>query len=173
MRKILLLSLMAFLAASCGDDDDDGGTVAETGTVPEAEETTTTGGDGDAAAPVQLEDPINDEGGSGEVSDGEIEMELDDFYFGPTYTRAESGSTVTVALHNEGDAPHTFTIDSLGIDEEVEAGDTAEVEVTLPASGAVRYYCRFHASSGMQGAFYANEGDPVSATPIGGDGLGY
>ncbi|MET0902518.1 MAG: cupredoxin domain-containing protein [Acidimicrobiales bacterium] len=140
MRKILLIgAALVLVTVACGDDDDGGGS---------------------GEAPVELEGTVNDEG-SGEVSDGEVEMELDDFYFGPTFTQAEAGSTVTVSLFNEGDTTHTFTIDSLGIDEELAPEATLEVEVTLPESGAVRYYCRFHADQGMQGAFYANAGDAV------------
>jgi plastocyanin len=141
MRKILLIAAaLVCVAAACGDDD--------------------SSSDDSGGAPVELEGTVN-EGETGEVSDGKVEMELDNFYFGPTYTKAEPGETVTVELENEGDATHTFTIDSLGIDEEVEPGATAEVEVTLPESGAVRYYCRFHADQGMQGAFYAKDGDTV------------
>ena len=146
MRKILLIGVaLVLVTAACGDDDDGGGS----------------GGDSSAEAPVELEGTVNDEGGSGEVSDGEVEMELDDFYFGPTFTQADAGSSVTISLFNEGDTKHTFTIDSLGVDEELEPEATLEVEVTLPESGAVRYYCRFHADQGMQGAFYTNAGDTV------------
>jgi plastocyanin len=146
MRKILLIgAALVLFAAACSDDDDSGGDDG--------------GGDG-AEAPVELEGTVNDEG-TGEVSNGEVEIELDNFYFSPTYTQAETGSSVTVSLFNEGDTPHTFTIDSLDVDEELEPDATVEVEVTLPESGAVRYYCRFHAGQGMQGAFYANAGDTV------------
>ena len=113
MRKILLIgAALILVTAACSDDDESGG--------------------GGGEAPVELEGTVNDEGGNGEVSNGEVEMELDDFYFGPTFTQAEAGGAVTVSLFNEGDTQHTFTIDSLGIDEEVEPGATAEVEVTLP-----------------------------------------
>lgn len=164
-RTILLLGVSALLVVGCGDDDGD--TIAESGTTPDAGESTTmpAGEDDGGSAPVQLEGTVNDEGGTGEVSGDTLEMELDDNYFGPAYTRAEHGTTVMITLSNEGEAPHTFTIDELGVDEEVEPGDTAEVEVTLPDSGAVRYYCRFHAAAGMQGAFYANEGDTVPVAP--------
>jgi len=146
MRKILLIgAALVLLTAACGDDD-------------------ASGGDGngktDGKAPVELEGTVN-EGETGAVSKGAVEMELDNFYFGPTYTKAEAGSTVTVSLHNEGDTTHTFTIDSLGVDEELEPDAKVEVEVTLPKSGAIRYYCRLHGDQGMQGAFYANEGDKV------------
>jgi plastocyanin len=145
MRKFLLMTaVVVLLTAACGDTDDDAGD----------------DDDGGGGAPVELEGTVN-EGERGQVSGGRVEMELDDFYFGPTFTKADSGSTVTVELENEGDTAHTFTIDSLDIDEEVEAGATTEIEVTLPDSGAIRYYCRFHEGQGMQGAFYANDGDAV------------
>ena len=34
--------------------------------------------------------------------------------------------------------------------------------------GAVRFYCRFHANMGMQGAFFFNEGDTVVTGTTGG-----
>jgi plastocyanin len=42
------------------------------------------------------------------------------------------------------------------------------VDVTLPESGTVVFYCRFHRDRGMQGAFYFNEGDTVAAGTGGG-----
>lgn len=121
-----------------------------------------------SGAPVALDGEVND-AKLGEVENGEVEISQDDSYFSPAYTKGEAGSTFTVKLDNKGAAQHTFTIDSLDIDEEVAPGGTAEVEVTLPADGAVAYYCRFHKGSGMQGAFYAKEGDVVSGgAPSGG-----
>jgi len=70
---------------------------------------------------------------------------------------------VTFVLENEGDAPHTFTIDALDIDTEVAPGGSAEVEVTLPGQDATLFYCRFHQGQGMQGAVYFEEGDQVAA----------
>ena len=56
-------------------------------------------------------------------------------------------------MNNEGDSTHTFTIDGLGVDQELKPGESADIDVTLPASGTVAYYCRFHKGQGMQGAF--------------------
>ena len=145
MRKVLLVgAALVLVMAACSSSGDD------------------SGDDGDGGeAPVELQGTVNDEGGIGEVSNSEIEMELDDFYFGPTFAQTEGGNPVTVSLFNEGETQHTFTIDSLDVDEVLQPDATVEVEVTLPESGAVRYYCRFHADQGMQGAFYANAGDTV------------
>ena len=82
----------------------------------------------------------------------EFELEADDSYFGPTVLEGEAGQTLRVALHNEGDASHTFTIDESGIDEEIQPGAEATVDVTFPQSGALVFYCRFHRGGGMLGA---------------------
>lgn len=97
----------------------------------------------------------------------EAEVELDDFYFGPTVLEGEAGQQLTVMLFNEGDAPHTFTIDELGVDEELEPG-TADVtvEVTFPESGALPFYCRFHESGGMVGGL--SVGGDLEAAQSGG-----
>ena len=107
--------------------------------------------------PCSSKGEVNDHGT--EEAGDTIEVELDDFYFGPTFMQAQPGATVTVTLNNEGDAPHTFTIDDLDVDEEVEPGDSREVEVALPDDGATLFDCRFHIAQGMQGAFFFKEGD--------------
>ena len=161
MRKpLIILAGIVVLAASCGDDDDsDGqGTAAATSSA-----------EASGSAPVALEGTVNDEG-TEEVSGDEVEMELDDYYFGPTYLKAQPGGTVHVELENEGDDAHTFTIDALGVDQEVAPGESTTVDVSLPAEGAVRFYCRFHQDRGMQGAFFFNEGDTVGTGSATGGG---
>lgn len=85
-------------------------------------------------------------------SSGKTEVELDDFYFEPTVLEGKAGQKVTLELKNEGKTEHTFTIDSEKIDKELQPGDETEVTVTIPKSGVVSFYCKFHKSSGMAGA---------------------
>jgi plastocyanin len=86
---------------------------------------------------------------SGETS---IEFELDDFYFEPTVLQGEAGQALTLEAFNEGDQPHTFTSDELGVDEEVEPGGETSIDITFPDSGQVVFICRFHDAQGMRGA---------------------
>ena len=165
MRKISCLAAPAVVAvlvlASCGDDD--GADVRESGSASgsaSGSESGSASGTAGGEPPVSLEGTVNDHG-TGEVEDDELELELDDNYFGPTFVRGTPGQEVTVELVNEGDATHTFTSDALGVDEEVDADDEASVTVTLPDEGAVEFHCRFHEPQGMKGAFYFNEGDQV------------
>jgi plastocyanin len=100
----------------------------------------------------------------------EIELELDDFYFEPTVLEGEAGQTLTVSMFNEGDAPHTFTIDELQIDQEIQPGDEGlTAEVTFPDSGALVFYCRFHVGGGMLGGLSAG-GDLNAASGVSGGG---
>ena len=94
---------------------------------------------------------------TGTAKNDKISVEADDFSFDATYIKTKKG-TLTVALENEGNAPHTFTIDSLNIDKEIQPGKKATVEVKVPSSSAVAFYCRFHKGQGMQGAIFTKAG---------------
>jgi plastocyanin len=145
MRSLLGILLVAATALTgCGGDGDD--------------EAPAAGTDG---PPVSLEGPVDDHGTEdvGGAEEADLEMTLDDSYFAPTFVRAEPGEAVHLTLVNEGDATHTFTIDALSIDEQLGAGERAEVEVALPERAEpVVFYCRFHRAGGMQGAFALTSG---------------
>jgi plastocyanin len=155
MRKLLVLTAVVVLGATaCGGDNSSDKTTA-------------------ASLPVKLSGQVNNHGQKDITGSTSAEVEQDNFYFNPTFLKASPGGTVKVELKNEGNVPHTFTIDSLHIDTEVQPGGSAEVSVTLPSSGAVTYYCRFHQSSGMQGAFFSRSGATATGAGSSSNGSGY
>lgn len=83
----------------------------------------------------------------------ETELELDNFYFEPTTIKAPGGSKATLELFNEGDVEHTFTVDALEIDEELEPEARKTIEVELGTETRYEFYCRYHGDQGMRGAF--------------------
>jgi plastocyanin len=95
--------------------------------------------------------------GTQAVTGSKVEIEADndgsEFYFKPTCVTGSG--TVTVEVKNQGSIAHTFTVQALGIDEQIEPGKTKDVSVTFPASGAAPFVCKFHAGSGMRGALLA------------------
>jgi len=99
----------------------------------------------------------------------ETELELDDYYFKPTVIQGKAGQKVTLELKNEGKVEHSFTIDSQGIDKTLSPSEDAKVTVTIPASGSVSFYCKFHKSSGMAGAL-AVEGQGAGGSMPGSGG---
>ncbi len=109
-------------------------------------------GCGDDAPPVQLEGRTNDHGTKSAAND--LQVELDDAYFAPTYIRASPGREFAIDLHNEGATRHTFTSPDLGVDLELEPGDRRTVSIKAPTSGHAVFHCRFHQLHGMQGAVF-------------------
>jgi plastocyanin len=85
----------------------------------------------------------DDKGGSGSGSAEAVELEADDFYFKPTEITLSAGEKVTVAVQNEGANEHNLTVEGLGVNQDVEAGETAEVPVT-PKAGSFPYHCEYH-----------------------------
>jgi plastocyanin len=133
MRRLaVVLVTIALSAAACGGSDDPSGS----------------GG----SPPVSLAGTTNDHGTA--TATAELEMELDDFYFGPTFVRATAGQAFTLELENEGKEPHTFTSTDLGIDEQLDPGQKRTIRVTAPQSGMALVICRIHQALGMQGAIF-------------------
>jgi len=120
-----------------------------------------------SAAPVKLSGTVTEHGAkdvSAKGSSPSVEIEAYDFYFEPTYLKVAPGAKVTIELKNSGKMQHTFTIDGLGVDQTLNPGAKATVQATIPSSGAVSFFCRFHRGSGMQGAIYVTDGATVGAT---------
>ena len=134
--------LLLLAAAGCGSSSS-----SSSGTTTEA---SGSGGGGGQKTIAGVN--ANDHGTKAVADKGKTEVELDDYYFKPTVLQGKPGQKVTLELRNEGQVEHTFTIDSQGIDKELQPGDKGEVTVTIPKSGVVSFYCKFHKSSGMAGA---------------------
>jgi plastocyanin len=145
---VLALGLLPLLAGCGSSSSSSNGGTTETSSGGESEGGTTT------VAGLRA----NNHGKKSVESSGKTEVELDDFYFEPTVLEGKPGEKVTLELKNEGNEEHSFTVDSQGIDKDVEPGDEGEVTVTIPKSGAISFYCKYHKSSGMAGALAVQGG---------------
>src|SRR5438105_848664 len=116
MRRIVIaMASLALLLAACGKSSSSSSKSSSSG-----------------SPPVSLSGQVNDKG-TKDYTKGSGEIEVDSFYFNPTYVKAAPGSTLQLELSNESKTTHTFTIDALKIDEEVPAGAKHTVAVTVPA----------------------------------------
>jgi len=163
MRTLRMLTLavsLAALLAACGGNDNAG--------APKA------GGPGTGAG--SPGSTINNQGTGELSSDGKLTLEMDDRYFKPTFIKAMPGQTVNLGLENEGELPHNFTLTAANQDETVQPGGKKEITFTLPQTGDVAFFCKFHAEQGMRGAFFfgsapsSSTGSPASS---GGGGSPY
>ncbi|MBQ4870249.1 cupredoxin domain-containing protein [Priestia megaterium] len=80
-----------------------------------------------------------------------IEVQLNDDYFNPETITIPSGKTTPLILKNEGQKEHTFTVEKLGIDAEVQPGKEKTITVKPQNPGTYELICRYHFNSGMVG----------------------
>jgi plastocyanin len=74
-----------------------------------------------------------------------------DFYFDYNNLAVAVGASIPLVVQNKGDVAHTFTILELGLDEKIEPGEDATVELEADQAGSFRFFCRFHEDRGMVG----------------------
>jgi plastocyanin len=154
-RALMFAAVILAVAAAAGCGGSSGGSNASSST-----ESSGSGGGGGQINAAGVE--ANDHGSKS--ASGETKVELDDYYFKPTVLKGSPGQKVTLELENEGSTEHTFTIDAQGVDQALQPGDDAKVTVTIPKSGAVSFYCKFHKSQGMAGALVANGSSPSAGS---------
>jgi plastocyanin len=80
-----------------------------------------------------------------------IEVELNDDYFNPKVITIPNGRTTTLVLKNKGRKEHTFTVEKLRIDAEVQPGKEKSINVTPKKPGTYEVICRYHLQEGMVG----------------------
>ncbi|WP_102271912.1 cupredoxin domain-containing protein [Cytobacillus massiliigabonensis] len=81
----------------------------------------------------------------------DIEVELNDDYFNPKVITISNDRTTTLILKNKGKKEHTFTVEKLGIDAEVQPGKETTITVKPKQPGTYELICRYHFQEGMAG----------------------
>jgi plastocyanin len=160
---VIGLAALAAVAAACG-----GGSSASS-TTPTTTAPTTTPATTQAPSPTETEsatpsasgsaggtitigsDTANNHGSKDVSGASSTEVELDDFYFNPTVITGKPGQKITFELKNEGSALHNFSLVAQSLDKDVQPGQTEDVSVTLPKSGFLEFFCKYHRALGMVG----------------------
>jgi plastocyanin len=85
-----------------------------------------------------------------------IEVELNDDFFNPKAITVSSGSTTTLILKNKGKKEHTFTVEKLNVDVELQPGEEKTISVKPEKPGTYELICRYHFKEGMVGEVIVN-----------------
>ncbi|CAM3767949.1 cupredoxin domain-containing protein [Mesobacillus thioparans] len=85
-----------------------------------------------------------------------IEVELNDDYFNPKEITISNETTTTLILKNKGKKEHTFTVEKLGIDIELQPGKAKNISVKPEQKGTYELKCRYHFQEGMVGKVNVN-----------------
>jgi YVTN family beta-propeller protein len=113
-----------------------------------------------APAPTQGTMTISDHGTLAVTGQQTIALEADDYYFQPTVLQGEPGQRLTLAIENESGTLHNISLPAQHLDTDIPPKGTVMVEVVFPASGVVRFFCKFHEALGMHGALRVGDATP-------------
>jgi plastocyanin len=133
---MVLMVALALATAACSSGSSSSSGSSGGSTTPPPSPTATQGGGSSGG------------GGGGGVKSATVQAGAGGFVFAPSTVSIAKGGTITV--QNAGTIPHTFTIQDKGINEVLNAGQSAKVKVDL-APGTYPFVCTFHQSSGMTG----------------------
>jgi plastocyanin len=95
----------------------------------------------------------NDHGSTDASGGGEFDVEVDSFYFSPTVFTGHPGDELTLSLGNESSTLHNFSLPDQNLDQDIPSDGAVTVKVSFPASGTLVFFCKYHQSQGMVGAF--------------------
>ena len=170
-RLVIAFAILALTAVACGNNDN---TPSGSSNTPPASSPSASAGS----------TPLVNKGTADAMSTTDkFEIEMDnegssENYFKPTFIKVKAGQILTIELKNEGSNSHNFSIASLNIDKTVEPGKEDEVNITVPAGGGadIQFFCKFHVSLGMRGAFFFGATPQTTSASTGGSsssGSGY
>ncbi|CAN5568184.1 hypothetical protein BH09CHL1_BH09CHL1_32650 [soil metagenome] len=86
-------------------------------------------------------------------SDGPITLTMHDTFFDPTAITIPSNTATTIHIVNEGATTHNFSIPTLNVSIDLDAGASADVEIPATAAGEYDFDCNIpgHKEAGMVG----------------------
>jgi plastocyanin len=93
-----------------------------------------------------------------------------DFNYSPNNLTARAGQQVQVTVRNNGQLPHTFTIDGVANTNTIAAGATGTASFTPSATGTLVFYCTIHGRQTMSGQLTVTSG--ASGQPSGSPAAG-
>ena len=153
MRVAVLFAVLAVFGAACSSKSN-----SSSGGSPSPSESVSASASASASesagGTITVGSDTANNHGSKEVDNiTSVEVEMDDFYFGPTVLTGTPGQKLTIELKNESKAGtlHNFTLSDQNIDQDVQADQSTEVTVTFPQSGFLEFFCKYHKASGMVG----------------------
>jgi plastocyanin len=89
-----------------------------------------------------------------------LELEVDSYYFEPTFLRGAAGQALTLEIKNDAKITHNFSVKGQASDMDIPAEGTTAVKVTFPQSGVVQFFCKYHTGQGMNGELLVGNATP-------------
>ncbi len=108
-------------------------------------------GNGDAPASPTPAEPVAPVTSSGAANEVRIVHKENPYQFEPSELTFEVGKTYNLVMGPDQTEFHTFTVDDLGIDLQLNAGENVTFTFTPDKAGEFRLFCIPHGALGMEG----------------------
>jgi YVTN family beta-propeller protein len=105
-----------------------------------------------APTPAHRTMTISDHGTLEVKGQSTVALEADEYYFQPTFLQGTPGQRLQLEIENESGTLHNISLPEQRLDMDIPPKSKVIVEVVFPASGSVRFFCKFHEALGMHGA---------------------
>ncbi len=156
MRWMLAAAVVASLACGGG-----GASTAGSASVSPAPSASAVAAGGLSAVRTLGAVKFADRGTASVAGKSELAVAIEDFAFMPTFVQGTAGQRVMLQLTNDTSTPHNLSIPAQQIDHAVPAKSKGSIEVTIPQSGVLLFFCKFHTGSGMNGQLITGAGAPA------------
>src|SRR5215475_8781150 len=117
-----------------------------------------------ASSPTHGTVTISDHGTLEVAGQTTLEVEADEYYFKPTFLQGAPGQRLQLEIENESGTLHNISLPEQRVDIDIPPKGKVLVEVVFPASGAVRFFCKFHEALGMHGALRVGDAPRPAAS---------
>jgi YVTN family beta-propeller protein len=81
----------------------------------------------------------------------EVVVRVDDYSFTPSAVRARAGERLRLRVENAASTLHNLSAPALALDRDLPPRAQVEIDVTVPSTGAVPFFCKFHEPLGQRG----------------------
>ena len=87
----------------------------------------------------------------------DVALRVDDYFFEPKVIQGRAGQPLRLRIENAASTLHNLSAPGLGIDRDLPPKSRVEIDVTVPRSGPVEFFCKFHGPLGQQGQLVVTE----------------
>jgi YVTN family beta-propeller protein len=81
----------------------------------------------------------------------DVALRVDDYFFEPKVIQGRAGQPLRLRIDNAASTLHNLSIPRLGIDRDLPPKSRVELDVMVPRSGPIEFFCKFHGPLGQQG----------------------
>lgn len=78
-------------------------------------------------------------------------MTASNFSFAPNSLGGRPGEKVSLTLRNSSSTLHNFSSTAIGVDRDIPANGSLQIDFSVPFTGPITFFCKYHQGSGMTG----------------------